>query len=723
MPDNTNYATQGVPPAVNARGGIKSKQVRGLTLAVVLRTLFGAITTATVVILALLIYQNVVRLDDSARVVQVTEAGRQIFTVLQNVRVQRGPTRVALSAEQPASPAFFSMIRDAQMKADPALVQVLALCAAMDCTNGKPEVFSGLPAALDALKGFRAKADAALALPLSQRPQGLAREFNTGATDVIDRLELISFALGEQVRMADAATAELMAIKQAAWIARDGVGLERTNLSDARNAGKISPALDRKMSELRGQALSNWATVRDLSARSGVSPELAALVKKADKDVFGDYEGVRKQAYDDLATGRPASISDDDLNRRGNAALETLTVIPNLAMQLAQETAEANYATARGNLLFQVAALAVVLAVAIAGIVIVQRRVIAPIAGMTGAMGELAAGNLDVDVRGADRTDEIGAMANAVLVFKEEMLRNRALEQAAEENREAAEAERRQSMMKLASEFEAAVGGIIGNVSSASDQLHSTALSMTEAAEKTSTQSTAVAAAAEEASTNVVMVASSAEQLGSSVDEIARQVQQSAQLSANAVSEAAKTGTVIQELSQAASRIGDFIGLISNIASQTNLLALNATIEAARAGDAGKGFAVVASEVKALATQTAKATEEIEAQISAIQTTTQHAVTVIQGVGAQIRQMSDVASGISAAVEEQGIATREIVRNVDQAATGTNSVTSHITDVARTADATGAAASQVLTASSALTDQAQRLQTEMQRFLATVRAA
>ncbi|MCJ2119265.1 methyl-accepting chemotaxis protein [Methylobacterium sp. J-001] len=350
-------------------------------------------------------------------------------------------------------------------------------------------------------------------------------------------------------------------------------------------------------------------------------------------------------------------------------------------------------------------------------------RVSRPIQTMTQAMGVLAGGNAEAEVPYRARLDEIGAMASAVQVFKDNLIRTRQLEAETAQARLAADEQRKAGMRQMADSFEAAVGGIIGLVSAAATELQATAGSMAAMAGETSAQSGAVAAAAEEAASNVNTVAAAAEELGSSVQEIGRQVDGSASLAHLAVVEADQTSALVQELSSAVARIGDVVGLISNIAGQTNLLALNATIEAARAGAAGKGFAVVASEVKALAEQTAKATNEISGQIAKVQASTSQAVTAIGGITGRIREISGVATSIAAGVEEQGAATQEIVRNVSQAAMGTGEVTSNISGVASAAEETGAAASQVLDASSELSRQSEHLAAEVGRFLATVRAA
>ncbi len=284
-------------------------------------------------------------------------------------------------------------------------------------------------------------------------------------------------------------------------------------------------------------------------------------------------------------------------------------------------------------------------------------------------------------------------------------------------------AERGKKVDGLLRSFEVTTSTMVGAVASAATELQATAQSMSDNAGQTTQQATNVAAAAEEASVNVQTVASAAEELAASIAEISRQVEQSASIAGKAVEDAKRTDGVVQALAESAEKIGEVVGLISNIAGQTNLLALNATIEAARAGDAGKGFAVVASEVKNLAAQTAKATEDISRQIAQIQAVTKDAVGSIQGIGARIGEVSQIASAIAAAVEEQGAATQEIARNVQQAATGTGEVTSNITGVSAGANNTVAAASQVLDAAGELSRRAEQLRAEVGQFIAGVKAA
>jgi methyl-accepting chemotaxis protein len=354
----------------------------------------------------------------------------------------------------------------------------------------------------------------------------------------------------------------------------------------------------------------------------------------------------------------------------------------------------------------------------------IGRSISKPLSAMTAAMVDLANGNFAVVLPGLGRADEIGKIAQAVEAFKvnaEQRARNEA--EAKIKQDQIAAQQRKADMIKLASDFEDAVGEIVETVSSASTELEASASTLTSTAERAQELTTIVAAASEEAASNVQSVASATEEMASSVNEISRQVQESARIANEAVDQARKTNDRVSELSKAAARISDVVELINTIAGQTNLLALNATIEAARAGEAGRGFAVVASEVKALAEQTAKATGEIGQQITGIQSATQESVGAIKEISGTIEKLSEISSTIAAAVEEQGAATQEISRNIQQAAQGTQHVSSNITDVQRGASETGSASAQVLAAAQSLSGDSNRLKLEVGKFLNSVRAA
>jgi methyl-accepting chemotaxis protein len=348
--------------------------------------------------------------------------------------------------------------------------------------------------------------------------------------------------------------------------------------------------------------------------------------------------------------------------------------------------------------------------------------VLRPVRRMTGAMRGLASGDKSIEVPARGRKDEIGAMAEALQVFKdtaiaaERMAAARAEEQKAKERRQ-------QVVDGLIAEFDKSVAASMQVTASATGQLESTAQGMTATADETSRQATAVAAASEEASTNVQTVAAAAEELSASIGEISRQVGQAAKVAGQAALDAKKTDGTVQGLAETAQKIGKVVELINDIASQTNLLALNATIEAARAGEAGKGFAVVASEVKNLANQTGKATEEIAAQINAMQAVTAEAVEAIRSIGGTVGQINEISAAIAIAVEEQGAATQEIARNVQQAAVGTQEVSSNISGVTLAAGETGKSASQVLDGSRSLSEQSKTLKIQIDAFLKNVKAA
>ena len=377
---------------------------------------------------------------------------------------------------------------------------------------------------------------------------------------------------------------------------------------------------------------------------------------------------------------------------------------------------------ATSRLLMIVAGIGILLGLSL-GFVIGQFGIARPIRTLVGLLQQLAKGE-DIELTGTERKDEIGETAQGVNGIKV-MLAQKARDEAEAKMKQdqVAAQQRKEDMIKLADQFEGAVGEIVETVSSASTELEASASTLTSTAERAQELTTVVAAASEEASANVQSVASATEELSSSVNEISRQVQESARMANEAVGQARKTNDRISELSMAAARIGDVVELINTIAGQTDLLALNATIEAARAGEAGRGFAVVASEVKALAEQTAKATGEIGRQVTGIQAATQESVGAIKEISSTIEKLSEVSATIASAVEEQGAATQEIARNVQQAAQGTQQVSSNIIDVQRDASETGSASSQVLAAAQSLSSDSNRLKLEVGKFLDTVRAA
>ena len=493
--------------------------------------------------------------------------------------------------------------------------------------------------------------------------------------------------------------------------------LRVTQTTDAADQAKIEADMTKRREQI-GALSKSYERLISSDAERGhfqaFQREVTTFFGMADRIVSTAHTAPKGEAY-------KLYLSDGvEPRRRASTALEKLIEINDAGA--AQAEAEGVALTARTQSIALAAlALAVVLAVLLATLII--RSVTRGIDSVVRPMTALTAGDLAVAVPHQGTGTEIGRIADAVQVFKESLIRMKALEDDTALARAGAEAQRRRAMQEMADGFERAVGGIVASVGKAAGELQATAQAMSGTASETAGRSISVAAAAEEAASNVETVAAAAEELGSSVQEIGRQVQGSAELAGAAVREAGTTAALVQELSGATARIGDVVKLISDIAGQTNLLALNATIEAARAGEAGRGFAVVATEVKELAGQTARATDEISTQIARIQGATAESVHAIDAIRGRIDEISAVATTIAAAVEEQGAATQEIVRNVAQASTGTGEVTANIAGVAGAAEETGAAASQVLASASALSRQSDHLGQEVGRFLASVRAA
>ncbi len=351
------------------------------------------------------------------------------------------------------------------------------------------------------------------------------------------------------------------------------------------------------------------------------------------------------------------------------------------------------------------------------------RFILVPLNALGRTMVQLARGDTAGQIPATGREDEIGDMARTVVVFKDNLLATDRMRAEQEQHREAAAAERRRTLRGMADGFEQKVKGVVDILGTTSTDLNHAARTLSQTADQTSHQTANVATAAGQASANVQTVASAAEQLSASIAEISRQVSDATRVAATGAEEANATNTHVEGLDQASRKIGEVVQLISDIASQTNLLALNATIEAARAGEAGKGFAVVASEVKSLASQTAKATEDISGHIAGIQSATQNAVTAIRRITDIIDRINHIQSAIAAAVEEQGAATREISRNVQEASAGTAGVSSTISDVMHSTKTTGQAASGVLDAAQKLQQQASALRSEVDAMLGTMRAA
>lgn len=498
-------------------------------------------------------------------------------------------------------------------------------------------------------------------------------------------------------------------------------GLRSVVLSSL-TAGELGTPKETVESELKQMS----GEIRELVEKNKALP-LPQTVKDALAAVDAPLDVYVKAAGNVVSlafTDRPAAIAKmGDFNQRFEVLEESLESVGTLIEKTAIEEKEKSDAFVAGADYISAAAILASIAGIAFLMAFVLKGILRPLDKVAVAMSEISKGNRETEISGTERKDELGDMSRTLQVFAGNLAETERLRAERRENERKAAETRKEEMMRLAADFEAAVGSSIESVTAASTALESTAKTLTRAAEATQQLSGMVASASEGTLANVQSVAAASEQLSCTVTEISRQVNESSVVAADAVKQASSTNERVVELQKSATRIGDVIGLINSIAAQTNLLALNATIEAARAGDAGKGFAVVAQEVKALASQTSKATSEIGSQISEMQAATEEAATAIGAITETISRMSEISTAIAAAIEEQNCSTREISANVMEAAKGTSEVTSNITEVSRSASSTGEASTALLTSAQSLSGESRALKGQVQHFLERVRAA
>lgn len=693
-----------------------------LSVAALLKAVILVTSFCVVVAISLNAWDSWGRLQVASRISVISDASANLFKAMHNLRTDRSTTSRLLNSDAPMDSdieKYLRSIRDAEM---PAMSSALAVLGEFEFAQQKTLV-PELDRLLKTLTSEQKEFWDAMGTPKASRPPTLAKEYMATVNGLLETLEKLSGTLAADVNHKDATIDQLLAIKQAAWLLRNTAGEASLSVSLALSSGKVSPESKLAYTKFVGGTEIAWNALELAASGMQLPPALASAIPATKTAYFEpQYVQLRDRLLAAIANGEKAELSPNQWTPLTVERLGAAVKVAEAALDAAKAQSAMLYSTARSALTLQLALLAAAIALTVGAMTMVTRRVIKPLHNMRDAMLKVASGDLVVDTGYAGRGDEIGALAGALDTFKQQAADKIRIE-AQERDRNAATAARQQAIENHVGEFESLVRQSLAQLGDASGQMRTTSDGLTTVSRQTNQRVEVAERASGEASMSVETVAAASEQLSASINDISQQAAHAAGIASRAVNEARQTDGTVQGLAKSAGRIGEVVGLINTIAAQTNLLALNATIEAARAGEAGRGFAVVASEVKSLASQTAKATEEISEQIADIQKVAGDAIDAIKTIGGIIGEVNEVATAIAAAVQEQGAATQEITRSTQFAAQGTKNVSDNITGVKADADAAAAAAEHVKRASETLETQSQQLGSQVTQFLGKIRAA
>jgi methyl-accepting chemotaxis protein len=697
--------------------------LKRLTVSALLQSVIALLAICVVALLITTAWQSWERLGSAGHIAAVAEASGNAFKAMHNLRTDHSSTPRVLNGNEPVSPEIDQFLHAIQGAEMPAIRATAALLPSIPFAE-QTSLVTALNQQVEKLATLQTEAWDDMRKPKKARRATLPKDYSDATAALVATLEKISGNLTAAVNHDDPLIDQLLSIKQAAWLLRNTAGEASDLVATGLVAtGSLQLEAEKTYTKSVGAIENSWRALESSTLGMQLSPQLVSAMSAAKAAYFNaDYLALRDRLLDQIMVGSKTELTADQWTPLTAQRMGTAVAVAERALDEARDYAANQYSAARLALAVQIAMLTFAVLLTVGAMIGVTRRVIRPLHNMRDAMLKVAGGDLTVDSGYLDRHDEIGALAGALETFKQQATDKLAIE-AQERERNAGAAARQRAIEVHVGEFEGVVRRTLEELHEASGEMRKTSSNLSQVSRQTNERVEVAGKASGDASMSVDSVASAAEELSASINDISQQATHAAGIASRAVNQARDTDGTVQGLATSASRIGEVVGLINTIAAQTNLLALNATIEAARAGEAGRGFAVVASEVKSLATQTAKATEEISEQIAGIQKVAGEAISAIQAIGGIIGEVNEVATAIAAAVQEQGAATQEITRSTQYAAQGTRNVSENIIGVKADADAAAAAADNVKNASELLETQSRQLGHQVSDFLGKIRAA